>query len=361
MSKDQGHGVPQTDNRKRALQIAEFDHARWLTEKVQPNVTALLAKPEEWPGWRASLLAAVLKDVKVRNAVASDPLNAMVQVIKCARLGLSPEPGLMHFFFEVRDGVLGGQVMYRGWQHLAMESGAVEWIEPQVIYRQEELGNPIIDPITRRVNHVPRELERDQWSEDKDIVGAYCMAKLRGRERLETIVLSRGNLDKRERLSRGPAYRNWRTQMYLAKAIKALCSSGRLPLTKRVQEEIEQAMRLETAPSPVAAPSLPPPPPPAPKPTGQQVLFQKTDEDPLPDDVKLHANFVAAIDAETTRRELNAEKTTDLVKQLIPVPENWNGDVAYLPLPLLRQLFDALCPEPTVEDASEPRRSTGPS
>ena len=218
-------------------QEAKFDMALWVDRSVKASVAALLPRgDEDWKGWAVALRAACLKNDKLGPAIANNPGAALLALIKCARLGMSPDPALQHFALIPYGGVVDGQAMYRGWMHVVMQTGKVEWMHADVIYKQEVPKTALLDPVTQKVNHEPQTFERDNWKDD-DIVGAYCMVKLVGRERLETKVMSIGEIRKRRaKGANGPAWREWFKEMCIVKPIKALCSSGRLPLTKDQQQ-----------------------------------------------------------------------------------------------------------------------------
>ena len=165
--------------------------------------------------------------------------------------------------------------------------------------------------------------ERDQWKDD-DIVGAYCMVKVKGRERLETKVLSIGEIRKRRAKGQnGPAWREWFKEMCQAKAIKALLTSGRIPLTKdQIQAIQEDEERVTVTPASVTSaplPAAPTPLPPPPKPVETR-MWEAANEEPFPSDDDLKARLLALVDSVGLERDLSPKAVDAMATKLAGKP-----------------------------------------
>src|SRR5262249_10839142 len=132
-----------------------------------------------------------------------------------------------------------GQVMVRGWIHLAMQSGRVDFMDGDVVFKQEfDRSVPMKNP-NGSINHVPHVFERDNYP-DSDILGAYAYAKLAGADRYVSSFLGIKEIEKRRAKGQGdtPAWREWYRRMCVVKAFKSLLRSGLVPLTKVMSEEL---------------------------------------------------------------------------------------------------------------------------
>lgn len=256
--------------------MTKFELQTWVDQKVAPLVTPLIGS-DEWSPWRTSMLSAIVKDTaygkgKVMEVLQRNPVSCQLALVKCAKLGLSPEPQLEHFALVPRGAAIEGEVMWRGWQHIMLQSGAVEWIDADVIYKAEydamsKAGVPLRDPHSNRINAPDfcDEVARDQWA-DKDVVASYCMVKLIGRPRLVAVVLTRKELDKRRSLAQtDKVWAAHYVSMCKAKAIKAVGRQGQVPLTVSVaqamaeaESDLEGATVQVAAAAPVEDVSLPP-------------------------------------------------------------------------------------------------------
>lgn len=331
-----------------------FDVAVYTERSVKASVVPLLLnKEEDWPAFAVALRALWLQNSgNIRDAISSNPEGALVALVKCARLGLSLNPADKHFAltaYRVKESDGGGYTiegapMYQGYQHLVMTRSDVEWLQADVVYKQEyrETGGPLIDPKTQWVNHVPNVVERANYKDD-DVVGAYCMAKRRGTDRLVTTFLDRRNLNKRRASAKtDKMWSAWFREMCVGKAIKACCSSGRIPLDRTLLHALRDAddepetAALPTAPSsPAALPA-----PPARPQTADGFLLGEADKEPLPDDPDLHARLVKAVDMRAIELELPDDALVAQVKEIVGVEAC--KDVAALTTDELKTLLDKL-------------------
>lgn len=232
--------LPQT--KSQAAQ--QWSLAQYVEQSIRPNIEPLLpAVRGAWQSFQVALRSALMKTPKLQAAFKENPQAGVLALVKCARLGLSLDPAHEHFALVPYKNEIQGSIMVRGWIHLARSSGALEQLHADVIYRQEyDKSKPLRDMMTGFVNHVPHDLERETYK-DEDIVGAYAWVKLKGQDRLVSIVLTRAEIEKRRKKGHydTPAWREWYARMCMVKTINALFRSGLVPLTR----EIEQAAREE--------------------------------------------------------------------------------------------------------------------
>lgn len=333
----------------------KFSVQRFCESTVKGSIVPLLKKPEDWPAWLVGLRSAILRDDaqgggKLRLAFERNPESALVSLAKCARLGLCPDPALDHFALIPYGSEVTGAVMYRGWMFLMLASGQVEWLHADVIYRQEVVpGMPLRDPMTDRILHVANDLERDTYKDD-DIAAAYAMCKLKGSERIVSVLLTRGNINKRRAASKAPnspGWTKWFPQMCCAKAFQALGRCGRVPLTPQLREALqddeEELKPAVLSSPPTTAPLVPPPavPPPAarlPKQSGGQYLFDETEKDPLPSDEVLRERRLNALSMELVNRDISDDELAQLIQRAFK-----KGRVEDLSTAQLDELFDLVC------------------
>lgn len=298
----------------------EWSLAKYIDETVKPSVVACIGE-EGWGPWKVALRSAILRDRsqgkgKLSLALRNNPEGGIVALAKCAQLGLSPDPQLDHFALVPFGSEIQGMVMYRGWMHLALSSGHVEWVHADVIYKQEYDANlPIRDLDTNRVLHNPRVFERDGFKDD-DIIGAYAMAKVKGASRLESIILTRGEINKRRaksKASNSPAWTEWFPKMCVSKAYQSLFRTGRVPLspsaraaaTADEEDEVFVQAEAEVVEEPRKVTTDQPPPPVI---SGaDQHIFDALDKDPFPADADQRNTIVEAIMIEAVDRELSDE------------------------------------------------------
>lgn len=339
-------------------QAPKFAMQPWVEQDVCRAITPLLPQPSDWPSWMVAFRAACLKSrVAFEAGQAKTHLIAvlanggdvarqscLVALIKCARLGMSPDPALQHFALIPYGNLIDGQPMYRGWLHLITTEPSVEWVDADVVYRGEfDPKGLLIDPVTKAVNYSPNPIARDSMK-DEDIVGAWCSIKLRGRERLETTFLSRKEILKRKAANKGasPAWNSWFQQMCLAKVIKACCTTGRIPLSQHVRNRIVEDEREEILAAEVQVTKTVAPEPPklaAPVQDGAQLHFDLTNEDPLPDDAKRRERYLLCLDQEALAQGLSNEQQAELVGKAVP---GWNGSYETLTAKQAEDAYDAI-------------------
>lgn len=238
--------------------------AHWLQTRVMQQVVPLLPNRErDWPAFEVALRAAVIRDTefgegKLQDAIGYNPNAALLGVVKCARLGLSLNPADEHFCMVPYSRVVEGQVMYRGWLHLLNQSGQCEGLNADVVYKREvDQTRPLVDPVTGMVNHVPHAFERDDYP-DGDMVGVYAWCKVKGRPRIVSVTLGASKIAKLRALNKGkaPAWNAHPQAMWKAKALKALCRSGMVPLKPQLLADLKELEDDGLLPATVQTPPL---------------------------------------------------------------------------------------------------------
>lgn len=295
--------------------------AKYIETTVMPNVVSLLPRGEaDWPAFEVALRAAVLGKEGLARAIAGNPESALVAIVKCARAGLSLNPIDEHFDLIPRKGVIYGEPRAKGWMFLAMASGAVEFIQHDVVYKQEHNPNvPFFDPVTRRPNHVPNEFERDQWDDEKDIIGAYCAVKLKGQPRMISRAMSRKELNKRRAMAQTDnVYKAWLREMFIAKVDKATFKSPEMPKTPQMAQAllVDIDEDEEVRPAPLAAAPTPIRSSP-PKKTGGEVMWDARNEEPLPTDAQHCEELRKAIDVECVNQDISSDTLREISVKLL--------------------------------------------
>jgi phage RecT family recombinase len=189
-----------------------------------------------------------------------DAESLRMSILRCAQLQLSPAPALQHFHLIPFKGKVQAVIGYRGLIELAMRSGELVDLQAKVVYKDERDANkPWLDPTTGYPNH-----REDPFSEgaDEEIIGAYAIALVKGRERPVVMTLSRRQIEKR-RMAGGaggdrPAWHNWYPEQCRKTALRSLLTSGLIPLGERAgrirdalfEEEEEEVKIVEATPVP---------------------------------------------------------------------------------------------------------------
>jgi recombinational DNA repair protein RecT len=304
------------------VSASQFQLSVYVERTVRPSVEALLPATTTMAAFETALRAAVLDKPDLLPTIEKNPPAALVAIIKCARLGLSLNPIDKHFALVPKGGKVEGWVQYQGWQHLVMASGAVEWMQADVVYKQEvDRTKPFFDRETQQPNHVPNTFERDSYV-DNDIVGAYCCLKLKGQTRLKSRILTRGDINKR-RAKGAPNSTAWRDDfatMCIGKAIKALCQQPDVPKTRELADALMRGLMDDEGEDGGGATAvlatLPTEPTPIPKAlaapqTSDEYLFAQRDKEPFPDDETHRAELRKAIELEAAMRNLTADTFDD--------------------------------------------------
>lgn len=223
---------------------------------------ALQGGPVSLGDFEVGLRAAAMAVPDLLRCMQEYPASVMQCLVECAQLQLSPAPAKAHFHLiprkmKQKDGsfrltctrIIGK----RGLVHLADRSGRLEEIDSMVLYRSDidklaETGTPVIDPRTGELNVARDPFLRGETEEtDKDIVGAVAWARIQGRPRPVSRILTRQQIEKRRDVSGfvSPAWRDWYAEMCEKTILRALLMSGLVPLgedAERVQRALSDAV-----------------------------------------------------------------------------------------------------------------------
>ena len=101
---------------------------------------------------------------KNQNSLASAILNI-------AAVGLSLNPAQQHAYLVPRDNQICLDISYRGLIQIGIDTGAIEWCRPEVVKAKDKFlwRGPTAEP-----TH-----EADVFSDRGDMVGVYCVTKLK--------------------------------------------------------------------------------------------------------------------------------------------------------------------------------------
>lgn len=104
------------------------------------------------------------------GVAAKNPDSLISAVHNIASVGLSLNPALKHAYLVPRDGKVCLDIGYKGLVHLALDTGAVRYIQSEIVYDRDvfKLKSRGEEPLH----------ERDPFDENRGgIRGAYCIAK----------------------------------------------------------------------------------------------------------------------------------------------------------------------------------------
>lgn len=116
-----------------------------------------------------ALQALKANDFLAKTA-AENPDSLISAVQNIASVGLSLNPALKHAYLVPRDKKVCLDFGYKGLSHLAYESGAVKFVQAEIVYEKDKF-------ILRGRGEEPIH-ERDPFNPDRGAIrGAYCIAK----------------------------------------------------------------------------------------------------------------------------------------------------------------------------------------
>lgn len=117
------------------------------------------------------------------KTAAENPDSLLNAVHNIASVGLSLNPALKHAYLVPRDKKVCLDFGYKGLSHLAMDAGAVLYVQAEIVYEKDKFA-------LRGRGQEPLH-ERDPFSSDRgEVRGAYCVAELTGNKFLvETMTI----------------------------------------------------------------------------------------------------------------------------------------------------------------------------
>lgn len=182
-----------------------------VTAQQDAIQSAMAGKPLAFSEFMVALRAAAIVDAKINRAVREDPGSVIATVIECAQLGLRPGRTFKQYALIPREYkgkmTLQGQVEYRGLIRMALDHN--EFDEPpraEVVWKGETFRR---DKATQEIVHKgsENELEDDIGRNDDDIIGAYAICRIRGREKPISRVVSRRKLEHYR--AKSDSYKGW--------------------------------------------------------------------------------------------------------------------------------------------------------
>lgn len=168
-----------------------------------------------------------------------------------AQLGLEPEGPFGHFYLIPRRNKHRANLKecnpligYKGYCELARRSGLVDKLYADVVYEGEEFR---YDRGTGDLHH-PYALDVER-TDDRKIVAAYAYAKIKGCPDPVVVVLNRAQIEQRRARSLAADDGPWKTDyaaMARKSALRALLTSGLVPLSPEMATAIEHEHLVET-------------------------------------------------------------------------------------------------------------------
>ena len=193
------------------------------------------------------LIRICLSDVaKTPQLLACRPESIAYCLIVAAQFGLQLGGPLAEVYMVPRKNKnRGGQleahpmIGYRGYCTLARRSKDIASLDAGVVYKGDRFA---FDRATGRVEH-PYSFDVDR--SDKEVIGAYAIARVKGSDYPITVVLSRAEIEKRR--ARSSAVQSgkstpWDTDyaaMCRKTGLRALLTSGLVPLTVEMMDAME--------------------------------------------------------------------------------------------------------------------------
>ncbi len=116
-------------------------------------------------------MQAIKANSFLADTAYNNPDSLINAVSNVASVGLSLNPALKHAYLVPRDKKVCLDFGYKGLVHLAIDSGAVVFVQAEIVYQKD---NFILKGRGQEPIH-----ERNPFAKDRgEIVGAYCVAKL---------------------------------------------------------------------------------------------------------------------------------------------------------------------------------------
>lgn len=236
--------------------------------------------------------SALMANNQLANVARQNPGSLFSALAEAAALGLSPDPQMEHFYPIPYGKEVQAQVGYRGYMFLAEQSGQIDDIGAMVIYADEfealrAEGVRLVDRKTGDLNLDEEDRIMGQVdTSDENIVAAIAWARIKGRPKQITQLMTRDQIEKRRKAGHGntPAWKSWYPEQCRKTVLKALLRSGRVPLGahhRRIMSalEAEDAARAVPEAEPVTATIMP-----EPLPSIEVLDHQRRENDPLPSD-----------------------------------------------------------------------------
>ena len=114
---------------------------------------------------------AIEKNDYLMKIADKHPQSLRDAVINIAAVGLTLNPAQQYAYIVPRDGAACLDISYKGLIKLATDSGAIKWVQAEVVYSSDEFE---YNGPTEKPTHKSQPFAKDRG----DIIGVYCVAKL---------------------------------------------------------------------------------------------------------------------------------------------------------------------------------------
>lgn len=220
--------------------VAKYD--RSYLGKLAPSWEPYLLPGKTTDGIITGFLAELARTPKIAQC---SPTSVALCLLLCARLGFEPSSPLGHVYLVPYGGVLTPIVGYRGLLELLRRSAEVRHVAAGVVYRDELEGG--LFSATLEPPEIHHAWHPTVNRADDQLVAAYCSVLLINGARHQTILTREQIEARRARGHDGPAWRTDYAAMARKSAIRALLSSGLVPLSADDQRRVSAVWEAECA------------------------------------------------------------------------------------------------------------------
>ena len=220
-----------------------------VVEVLEPRMREIIPRGVEYQRLASVVLSEVQANPKLAQCSKTSFATALME---CARLGLEPGGAKGLVYLIPRGGNVTVQIGYKGLIELAMRSGKIARLNARVFYKEE------IDAGLFKATHEPPSILHDMaiGIDTTTVAGSYAVAELTD-GRFVQMILTKSDLDKRRARAMGGGKSGpWKDDyaaMARKSALRALFSSGLIPLSDEMVAGLINGPELQTAQATVLA------------------------------------------------------------------------------------------------------------
>ena len=195
-----------------------------------------------WEKEKQFVIQALLANKTLNETAWSNQDSLRNAVINVASIGISLNPALKHAYLVPRNSAICLDISYMGLLNLAMTSGAIEWGQAKLVYKNDDYKNTGVDTAPKH--------EQETFGDKGDIVGVYCTVKLPSGDYL-TEEMDIATLDKIKAASKaanGP-WNTWPEEMMRKSVVKR--ASKYWPQSERVSTAVDMLNQQEGNSEPI--------------------------------------------------------------------------------------------------------------
>jgi recombination protein RecT len=161
------------------------------------------------------------------KTATQDPASLEYAIINLASIGISLNPALKEAYLVPRGGKVCLDISYIGLTKLATDKGGVEWIQAEVVKKQDSFEY-------QGIGKAPLH-KMNPFSDRGETIGVYCVARLPSGESLSTIMSKQECDTIRDKCSKGStSWKDFYEEMLKKTVIKR--ASKLWPKSERVQK-----------------------------------------------------------------------------------------------------------------------------